>query len=317
MRRCCSCSSRNGGGRARRARRVAFVACSGRAKSSADRAARVTVRGSSAACRLPDDSAQAPRAELFDMKPAVLSPRPRCPDGSGAVPPRTRLRRLPRSPFDDGQRRFDRALLIGCPDPEMARAIWPSWSARSRSPTRVTLFAKAGGGTDHRGAWQPEPQTMIWSSRSAPSTPSTICRSRCPVAGTQATMGSFSAAMSGGDTLPRLRSAMRAADAVSEPRRPACPSPHRSLGNGAALANAGFHQSGRGHRSVPRFLSSLGPTRRGPAAHGATNVLAQRSHAAYGDSTRLPQLIFLQGRDGGRTTETFEILHFACWTPAA
>ena len=124
-------------------------------------------------------------------------------------------------------------------------------------------------------------------------------------------------AMSGGDTLPRLRRAMRAADAVMGA---AAPHVHPRI-EPAALAqlllSAGFAMPvvdvDRIQASYPSLRKLVADLR----AMGATNLLNQRSRtplthaamqAAEGD--------FSIGQVDGRTVETFEVLHFAAWSPA-
>jgi hypothetical protein len=49
---------------------------------------------------------------------------------------------------------------------------------------------------------------------------------------------------------------------------------------------------------------------------GATNVLAARSRTPLSrDALSAASESFAADGDGSRSTETFEILHFAAWTP--
>ena len=78
------------------------------------------------------------------------------------------------------QRRFDRALLIGCPDPswrERLDAVADEVDVRDPGP----LFAAAAGGaTIVEDAWEPPPARLRSRARaSARSTRSTTCRLRC------------------------------------------------------------------------------------------------------------------------------------------
>ncbi|HWJ37285.1 MAG TPA: SAM-dependent methyltransferase, partial [Sphingomicrobium sp.] len=51
---------------------------------------------------------------------------------------------------------------------------------------------------------------------------------------------------------------------------------------------------------------------------GATNVLAERPRRSLSRRAAAAAAEnFAHAAEGGRTTETFEIIHFACWTPAA
>jgi hypothetical protein len=51
-------------------------------------------------------------------------------------------------------------------------------------------------------------------------------------------------------------------------------------------------------------------------AMGATNVLRQRSKTSLSRSAlNAAERDFSSGQEDGRTLETFEILHFAAWSP--
>jgi len=126
----------------------------------------------------------------------------------------------------------------------------------------------------------------------------------------------FLGAFSGGDTLPRLRAAMRAADEVDGV---AVPHVHPRIEPAmltTLLSAAGFFNPvvdvDRAQVSYP----SLERLVRDLRAMGATNILTNRprrpvSRAALAEAFEA----FSSTGDDGRTTETFEILHFAAWTP--
>jgi hypothetical protein len=62
--------------------------------------------------------------------------------------------------------------------------------------------------------------------------------------------------------------------------------------------------------SLDRLVSDL-------RGMGATNVLTARSRSPLlRAGRRAASRAFAAAGDGERTTETFEILHFAAWTPA-
>jgi hypothetical protein len=49
---------------------------------------------------------------------------------------------------------------------------------------------------------------------------------------------------------------------------------------------------------------------------GATNILNQRARVPLRRQAKsAAEAAFLSAGDGSRTVETFEILHFAAWTP--
>jgi NADH dehydrogenase [ubiquinone] 1 alpha subcomplex assembly factor 5 len=127
----------------------------------------------------------------------------------------------------------------------------------------------------------------------------------------------FIGALPGGDTLPALRAAMRAADehmgAASAHVHPRVePAAFSSL-----LTSAGFSMPVVDVDRVSVRYDSLADLIQDLRGMGATNVLKSRSRrpltraAAAAASEQ-----FLSGADGGRVTETFELLHFAAWTPS-
>ena len=126
----------------------------------------------------------------------------------------------------------------------------------------------------------------------------------------------FIGAFPGGDTLPVLRAAMRAADeqmgAASAHVHPRIePAAFTSL-----LTSAGFSIPVVDVDRVAVRYKGLADLVRDLRGMGATNVLKSRSRrplsraAAAAASEQ-----FLSGADGGRVTELFELLHFAAWTP--
>ena len=125
-------------------------------------------------------------------------------------------------------------------------------------------------------------------------------------------------ALSGGQTLPRLRAAMRAAD---EQLGSASPRAHPRIDPAALaglLSDAAFAMPVVDIDRVRTSYRSFRDLVRDLRAMGATNSLAARSktpltRAAVAAAERN----FLEDADGGRTVETFEILHFAGWAAAA
>lgn len=125
----------------------------------------------------------------------------------------------------------------------------------------------------------------------------------------------FLGAMAGGETLPQLRAAMRAADQV---RDEAVPHVHPRIEAGALaalLSAAGLtmpvvdiDRVQVSYESLTRLLDDL-------RSMGMTNILAQRSRRPLTKAEwRAAAEAFASARQDDRTTETFEILHFAAWT---
>ena len=125
-------------------------------------------------------------------------------------------------------------------------------------------------------------------------------------------------ALSGGQTLPRLRASMRAAD---EELGSASPRAHPRVDPAALaglLSDAGFAMPVVDVDRVKTSYRSLRDLVRDLRSMGATNSLAARSKAPLNRAAvAAAERNFIEDADGGRTVETFEILHFAGWAPAA
>jgi len=215
------------------------------------------------------------------------------------------------------QRRFDRALLLGSPDPswtERLREFAGDVDARDPGP----LFAKhAGGQIIVEDAWEPPEAAYdlilavatLDSVNDLPLALQLIRYAMCP-------SGLFMGALSGGATLPQLRMAMRAADAVSGGAAPHVHPRIEASALAPLLSAGGFidpvvdvDRATVSYASLRRLVADL-------RAMAATNILAARprfvSRAAYTAAMDA----FAAAGDGARTAEKFEILHFAAWTPA-
>lgn len=213
------------------------------------------------------------------------------------------------------QRRFERALLIGCPDCEWRdrlREAADRIDVRDPGP----LFAQAAGGaTLTEDAWVPEPRA--YDLIVAIGTLDTV--NGLPLAlrilfEAMSDDALLIGAISGGETLPRLRSAMRAADTTSGAASPHVHPRVEASQLAPLLSNAGFAMPVVDVDRVSVTYESLGRLVRDLRAMGATNVVRERarkplSRAAY----RAAADAFRDEGNNGRTTETFEILHFAAW----
>jgi hypothetical protein len=128
--------------------------------------------------------------------------------------------------------------------------------------------------------------------------------------------GLFIGAMSGGDTLPQLRAAMRAADAVAGAAAPHVHPRIEASALGPLLDAAGFanpvvdiDRVAVSYPSLERLIADLRGT-------GATNILHGRPRF-IGRAARAAAIAPSRRREMARAlVETFEILHFAAWTPA-
>ncbi|HZC38648.1 MAG TPA: methyltransferase domain-containing protein [Sphingomicrobium sp.] len=216
------------------------------------------------------------------------------------------------------QRRFARALLIGCPD--------PGWSARLREfVDQVEVrdpgphFAEAAGGEAIiEDNWVPAPDVYdlvvaigtLDTVNDLPLALKIIFQSMQP--------GSLLlGAISGGDTVPQLRSAMRAADAVTGLASAHVHPRIEASAVAPLLSHAGFAMPvvdvDRAMVSYPSLDRLVADLRR----MGATNILDARSrHNLSKTALAAARERFAAAGDGKRVIETFEVLHFAAWTLA-
>ena len=127
----------------------------------------------------------------------------------------------------------------------------------------------------------------------------------------------FIGAFSGGDTLPALRAAMRSAD---EQMGVASAHAHPRIEPAAftgLLSSAGFSMPVVDVDRVAVRYKSLTDLVRDLRGMGATNVLRSRSPRPLSrQAAAAASAQFLSDAEEERVTETFEILHFAAWTPA-
>ena len=215
------------------------------------------------------------------------------------------------------RRHFRRALLIGSPSPH--------WPGRLRQAAQAVdcadpgrLFAQAAGGEQVvEDDWRPQEATydLIVALGTLDTVDGLPAALRAIRSALQAD-GLLIGAISGGDTLPQLRAAIRAVDHGS-----AAPHVHPRI-EAASLAPllsaAGFVMPvvdvDRVRVSYPALPALVADLR----GMGATNILAQRSRSAIGRRAyAAARDAFAAAGDGSRTNETFEILHFAAWSPKA
>ena len=123
-------------------------------------------------------------------------------------------------------------------------------------------------------------------------------------------------AIPGGNTLPTLRAAMRAAD---ERMGVAAPHVHPRIEPGALaslLAAAGFVDPVVDLDRVRVSYDSLSGLVADLRRMAATNVMEGRPRNSLSrNAFEAAQTTFAAAADGARTTEIFELLHFAAWTP--
>jgi hypothetical protein len=209
-------------------------------------------------------------------------------------------------------RRFESALLVGCPDPS-----WPDRLETFAAAVDVrdpgAMFASAAGGTQIvEDSWMPA--SGAHDLVVAVGTLDTV--NALPLAlrllfEAMREDGLLIGAISGGDTLPRLRAAMRSADALAGGASPRVHPRIEAAALAPLLEQAGFAAAvvdvDRVQVGYPSFDRLVDDLRR----MGATNALAARSRRALSRAAREAAAShFAEAGDGGRTVETFEILHF-------
>lgn len=213
------------------------------------------------------------------------------------------------------QRRFGTALLIGCPD-----ANWPRRLSAVADQVRVVdpgrLFAAAAKGgvvIEDRIVARADAFDLILAIGTLDTIDDLPAALRA-LAGSLSADGLMIGAMSGGETVPVLRAAMRAADRLDNVARAHV---HPRIEPSALvhlLTDAGLVRPvvdvDRVRVAYPSFQRLVGDMR----AMAATNILIERprqplSRAAFAAAGAA----FDKQRQNGKTIETFELLHFAGW----
>ena len=253
--------------------------------------------------------------ELFDMRARALRRDRACRTG----PVLFALERA----FEDVLDRlalvrhdFRSALLIGAPDagwPRRLEAVAPGVTVLDPGAE----FARAaGGGTVVEDLLNLEPGSFdlavaIGTLDSVNDLPGALLRLRFVLKPNSLLIG----VISGGETLPRLRHAMRAADAqvgAASPRVHPRIEPSALAG---LLSSAGFAMPVVDVDRVPVAYPDLKTLVRDLRGMGATNVLTQRARRPLTRAALAAAEASFAGGGDGRTVETFELLHFAAWSP--
>lgn len=214
------------------------------------------------------------------------------------------------------RRSFRDALLVGSPDPG-----WPERLAAIAAKVKVldpgAAFARAAGGqqvTEEAIDLEPASFDLIVAAGTLDTVndlPGALLRLQLLLKPDSLLIG----AVPGGDSLPALRRAMRAADSVAGSASPHVHPRIEPAGFAQLLAAAGFLMPvvdvDRVEVAYPG-LRALVSDLRGMAAG---NVLVERSRAPLGRAAlAAAEAEFSRGAE--RTVERFEILHFAAWSPS-
>ncbi|MEO8455535.1 MAG: methyltransferase domain-containing protein [Sphingomicrobium sp.] len=217
------------------------------------------------------------------------------------------------------ERRFERGLLIGCPDSH--------WPARLRDLVEEVdvrdpgaLFAEwAEGEVIVEDDWSAPADTYDFVlAVGTLDTVNDLPRALKSIARSMRPESLFLGALSGGDTLPQLRSAMRAADLATGIASPHIHPRIEASALAPLLAQAGLvmpvvdvDRAQVSYQSIDRLIADL-------RGMGATNMLRERLRRPLSrQGLEAARKCFAAAGDGGRTVETVEIIHFAAWTPQA
>lgn len=214
-------------------------------------------------------------------------------------------------------RRFERALLIGCPVASWRRRLGAFADDVDCLDPGHLFAAAAGGDAVVEDSWTGPPQAYqlvlaIGTLDTVNDLPLALGLVRVAMRAD----GLFMGAISGGETLPELRAAMRAADRVSGA---AVPHAHPRIEPAALsplLTAAGFIRPVVDVERIDVSYPSLGKLVGDLRAMGATNILTGRGTPLTRLQRDAAALAFAEAGEDGRTTETFELLHFAAWTPS-
>ena len=215
------------------------------------------------------------------------------------------------------RREFRLALLIGCPD--------PAWRHRLEQFVQSVeiadpgpLFADAASGTCIiEDQWELPVRAFnlclaIGTLDTVNDLPGALQRIRGSLMEDSLLIG----AMAGGDGLPQLRRAMHLADQLTGTSSPHVHPRIEAASLAPLLTACGFVMPVVDVDRVQVSYESLDGLVTDLRRMGATNILNQRTRVPLRRQARAAaEAAFLSAGDGSRTVETFEILHFAAWTP--
>ena len=216
------------------------------------------------------------------------------------------------------RRQFKSALLVGCPNPH--------WSTRLKEIVEAVetadpgpLFANAAGGNCIIEDQWDAPQAAydlivsIGTLDTVNDLPRAIRALRQSLVKDSLLIG----AMAGGESLPQLRLAMHAADQTAGGSSPHVHPRVEAASLSPLLTACGFIMPVVDVDRVQASYETLAGLVTDLRRMGATNILNRRSRKPLlREAKSAAEAAFRSAGDGSRTTETFEILHFAAWTPS-
>jgi len=209
------------------------------------------------------------------------------------------------------ERRFDRALLIGCPDRHWPARLQEFAGAVDVVDPGARFASAASGRTRLQDPAAPATYDLVVAIGTL-DTDDDLPVALRSIHQTMRADGLVIGAMSGGDTLPQLRTAMRAADQASGVASAHVHPRIEASALAPLLEIAGFVAPvvdvDRVMVRYPSLMKLVDDLRR----MAATNILDARSRQPLSRSAYFAAVeAFIAAGDGERTTETLEILHFA------
>ena len=220
--------------------------------------------------------------------------------------------------LEDVHRTFTAALLIGCPHPD-----WPArLAAHARTVTVVEpgerYAAAVGAICAEEDALPFQPGSFdLCLTIGTLETAADLQHSLRAIRSCLKPDSLFIGAIGGNGSLPALRSAMLAADKAVE--QGAAPHVHPQIDPptlAALLTNSGFTMPVLDVDRVEVRYRSLRPLVRDLRSMSATNLLCARPrHGLMRAALKAAEQRFGELGDGQRTSELFDIVHFAAWTP--
>lgn len=213
--------------------------------------------------------------------------------------------------------RWGKALLLGCPDPEWGARLEDLANVVEAADPGPAFAAKAGAELVIEDVWElPASAFDLIVAIGTLDTVNELQGALGNLAYALRPGGLLIGAMSGGDTLPLLRSAMAAADRVAGQAAPHVHPRIEASALAPLLEQAGLTGPVVDVDRVSVRFSSLERLVADLRAMAATNILVQRPRHYLGKSGRsAAEAEFSRGAVDGRSEETFEILHFAAWKP--
>lgn len=218
------------------------------------------------------------------------------------------------------RRTFEKVLLVGCPDPawtgQLAEATGGAVDVIDPGPS----FANAGGGRTEAEDRMELPLAhydlcvAVGTLDTVNDLPSALMRIRLSLRDDSLLIG----VLSGGETLPKLRAAMRAADSVTGRASPHVHPRIEPSALAGLLSAAGFVDPVVDVDRVNAGYADFNHLIRDLRAMGATNVLARQDRTPISKRARKAAIKDFAPDEGSkRTFELFELLHFAGWTAAS